>query len=48
MEDRKFLAEAERAKLEVQPLSGDEVQELIKTIFSSNPAVLQRTRDVLK
>lgn len=34
--------------LEVQPLSGDKLQQLTREIFASDPKLLQRVREILK
>ena len=48
MKDPKFLSEARKAKLEIQPLRGNRVQELLEGIFNSDGKVLERVREILK
>ena len=47
MKDREFLAEAERLKLEVQPMSGTELQKLVAELTSTPPAIVGRVRAIL-
>jgi len=48
MKDTDFLAEARKASLEIAPLSGEDVQELIGEIYATPHAVVQRAMDMLK
>jgi tripartite-type tricarboxylate transporter receptor subunit TctC len=48
MKDSEFLAEAEKAKLEVTPVSGEEVQKLVGDIYRTPPEVAKRAADLLK
>ncbi|HEX3485894.1 MAG TPA: hypothetical protein VHT51_12590, partial [Micropepsaceae bacterium] len=41
MTDPQFLAEAKKLDLEVRPVSGQEVETLIKDIYASPPAVVK-------
>jgi tripartite-type tricarboxylate transporter receptor subunit TctC len=44
MKDPEFLAEAAQALLEVAPVSGEELQELIADIFRTPPEIVEKTR----
>jgi tripartite-type tricarboxylate transporter receptor subunit TctC len=48
MKDKDFLAEAEKAQLEITPISGDEVQKLVDEIYRTPPAVVKKAADILK
>jgi len=48
MKDKEFLAEAEKAKLEVQPVSGEALQNIIKEAYEVSPDLAQKTADLLK
>jgi tripartite-type tricarboxylate transporter receptor subunit TctC len=48
MKDPEFLAEAEKAKLEVTPISGEEVQKLVAEVYRTPPEIAQRAADLLK
>jgi Tripartite tricarboxylate transporter family receptor len=40
--DQKFLAEAERTKIEVAPISGEEVDKIVALIVATPPAIAER------
>jgi tripartite-type tricarboxylate transporter receptor subunit TctC len=42
MKDPEFLAEAEKANLEVEPLTGEEMERLIRSAYSTPKALVQR------
>ena len=44
MADKSFLAEAEATKLEVNPVSADKLEELLKEVYGLPPSLLARTR----
>ena len=47
MRDPAFLAEMQKANLEVNPISGKDVQELINRLFKTPPAVLERAKQII-
>lgn len=47
MKDPLFLAEAEKARLEVNPATPEEIAKLIKEIYDTPPAVIEKTRAML-
>jgi hypothetical protein len=48
MKDKEFLAEAEKAKLEIQAVSGQELQNVIKESYETSPELAEKTADLLK
>jgi len=48
MKDKEFLAEAEKAKLEVTPISGQAVQKLVDEIYQTQPAVVKKAAALLR
>jgi tripartite-type tricarboxylate transporter receptor subunit TctC len=48
MKDAEFLAEAERLQFEVRPMTGAEVDALVKDIYASPPEVVNRAIEVMK
>jgi tripartite-type tricarboxylate transporter receptor subunit TctC len=46
MKDPEFLAEAERIRLGVSPMTGEEVQKLVAQVSSLTPALLEKVRGV--
>jgi tripartite-type tricarboxylate transporter receptor subunit TctC len=47
MKDPEFLAEADKAALNIDPLSGAKVQEVVEQIFSSPPDIIERARKAI-
>lgn len=48
MKDQELLAEAQKARLEINPLDGTELERGIKEIFGLDAALVNRLRDILK
>ncbi len=46
--DPAFLAEAEKEKLDIDPLSGDEVQKLVEEVAHTPPEIVARVRQALE
>ncbi len=47
MSDPEFQADAKKADLEVTPVSGAEVQQLVADAYTASPAIVQRISDIL-
>ncbi len=48
MKDPEFLAEADKAKLEVTPLDGARAQQIISDAYKVDPAIAKKTADLMK
>jgi tripartite-type tricarboxylate transporter receptor subunit TctC len=48
MTDKDFLADAEKAQLEIAPVSGDRVQALVEEIYQTPPEVAKKAAAMLK
>ena len=48
MQDKDFLADAEKAQLAVNPLDGARVQEVVNRIYASPPAVVERAKELIR
>ena len=48
LKDKEFLAEAEKAKIDVNPLGGAKVQEVVAKVYASPPAVVARAKELIK
>jgi hypothetical protein len=49
MADRDFLDDAARMKLEVQPVSGQEIEKLVSDIYqTTSPAVAREANEMIK
>jgi tripartite-type tricarboxylate transporter receptor subunit TctC len=44
MKDDKFLADAEKAKIDIEPMTGEEVEQVIARLSSVSPAVIERAK----
>ena len=47
MRDQEFLAEAKKAKLDIDPMSGEEVQKIVDNLFSMEPTTATKIKKVL-
>ena len=48
MADTEFLAEAEKAQLEITPIAGDAVQKLVAEVYQTPPAIAAKAAELLK
>jgi tripartite-type tricarboxylate transporter receptor subunit TctC len=48
MKDPEFLAEAKRSKLDVEPHTGAQLEELIRRIYATPPAVIETVGNLIK
>jgi tripartite-type tricarboxylate transporter receptor subunit TctC len=48
MKDKELLAEAEKAKLEITPVSGETVQKIVEEAYKMPPEVIKRTIEALR
>ena len=48
LQDKDFIAEAEKAKLEVMPVGGEAIQTLVREIYQTPPAIVQKTIQLLQ
>ena len=48
MKDPEFLAEAKKAKLDINPLDGAELDRNVKAVFNLEPALIPKVREILK
>jgi len=48
MKDPELLAEAEKSKIEIDPLPGEEVSELVKQVNATPPDVVARVRAAME
>ena len=46
--DPLFLADVEKLRLDLDPRTGAEVQEIVAKLFASTPAQIERAREVVK
>jgi tripartite-type tricarboxylate transporter receptor subunit TctC len=48
MADKDFLAEADKTQLEVNPVSGEEVEKLVKEIYATPADVVAKAKEAAK
>jgi tripartite-type tricarboxylate transporter receptor subunit TctC len=48
MKDKEFLAQADKVKLEITPVSGEKVQELVAEVYRTPPDIVKRTIEAMK
>ena len=48
MRDPEFLAEAAKQRMDVNPISGDEIHKLLERVYSSPPQLIERARAFIK
>jgi hypothetical protein len=48
LKDPEFLAEAKKSKLDIDPLSGEEMEKMVHGIFKLGPAVVAKLSEILK
>jgi hypothetical protein len=47
VQDEELLAEAKKMRVEVRPLAGEDMQELVTRIYATPRAIVDRTREAL-
>ncbi|MEK6600749.1 MAG: hypothetical protein AABZ09_02615, partial [Candidatus Binatota bacterium] len=48
LKDPEFLADAQKSRLEVDPLSGEELEKTVAGLFKLDPAVVGKLKEILK
>jgi tripartite-type tricarboxylate transporter receptor subunit TctC len=48
MQDKDFLADADKAQLEIRPVAGDAVQKLVTEVYATPPEIALRAAALLK
>jgi tripartite-type tricarboxylate transporter receptor subunit TctC len=48
LNDPSFVGEAKKSTLEIDPVSGEELEKLIDAVFKLEPALVAKLKDVLK
>jgi tripartite-type tricarboxylate transporter receptor subunit TctC len=48
MKDKQFLDDAEKTGIDINPMSGDRVQELVQRIYAAPRNVIERAKEILK
>ena len=48
LKDQDFLADTQRAKLDLDPIDGEEIQKQVRDLFKLDPALVAKMREILK
>lgn len=48
MKDPEFLAEANKSKMDIEPVPGEEIEEMIAGLFKQKPQIITRLKEILK
>ena len=48
MKDKEFLAEAEKAQLEITPVAGEALQKLVGEVYQTPPEIAKKAAEALK
>jgi hypothetical protein len=48
LQDKDFLAEAERMKLEINPVSGDAVQRIVQEVYQTPKSVTSKVAEMVR
>jgi hypothetical protein len=48
MRDKHFLADAERARIDVVASTGERVQQLVEQLYAAPKATVERAKDLVK
>ena len=48
MQDKEFLADAERTRIDVVPTTGEKVQQLVEQLYATPKATVERAKDLIK
>jgi hypothetical protein len=48
MKDPEFLADTQKAKLDLDPIDGAEIEKQVKELFKLEPALVSRMKEILK
>ena len=47
MKDPEFLKEAQKAKLDVDPISGEDVEKTVRRIYQQSPSMIAKLKEIL-
>jgi hypothetical protein len=48
MKDEEFLAEAKKQRMEIDPVSGTEINALLERVYTAPPAMIAQIRQLVK
>lgn len=48
MKDPEFLADTQKAKLDLDPIDGAEIEKQVRELFNLEPALVSKMKEILK
>jgi hypothetical protein len=48
MADKEFLADADKAQLEITPIAGEAVQKLVAEVYQTPPTIAHKAAEILR
>ena len=48
IKDPEFIADTQRAKLDLDPIDGEEIQRQVRDLFKLDPALVAKMKEILK
>jgi hypothetical protein len=48
LKDSQLLAEAEKSKLEIDPIDGPGIEKMVKGLYEMDPAIVNRVKQILE
>ena len=48
MKDREFLADAEKSKLDIEPMTGEDLEKTVTGLFKLSPSVIAKLKEALE
>ena len=48
IKDPEFIADTQRAKLDLDPIDGEEIQKQVRELFKLEPALVAKMKEILK
>ena len=48
LQDSEFDADAKKSKLDTDPLTGDEVEKIVASLFKMEPGLVNQLKEILK
>jgi hypothetical protein len=48
MQDKAFLADAAKARIEIDPLPGERIEEIVASLYATPKAIVERARQAIK
>ncbi|HET7004719.1 MAG TPA: hypothetical protein VFK65_04455, partial [Candidatus Binatia bacterium] len=47
LKNSEFLADAKKSRLDIEPLTGEEIEKIVQQLFKIDPAVVNQLKDIL-